>query len=326
MTNNNIIQFPLNEKTFIQLEKEIMQAIENEMYDIAVGKIDTLLEHQYKTNDLNKHKLYCLSHLNRWPEIEQLAEPFVQHRQKELDFIYVKYYLTSLLHQNQYELAINVVEEMIENRTLSKIEQRTVQEIYEQCKAKITLQSTDLLEKLQLAIAMNNEQDQWIIFNNWTKLHAKPPHFFKSLLAMPSVHPMIKTEIISLLQAKKFTEEIAVEKFTRKMTFYACDLLPVHLHPAFLLMMDRIDDMEQKNMTLFQFMKELFERYSEVIYPFFYESRDAQIFLKALEIVATSFYHNEKAHFTKENIDEKTLYYINEIEKCNEIYLKMLII
>lgn len=318
--NKKVTYLPHIKRRLQRKFAQISDCITDGKIEEALSYIDTLLTHEYKREQLYVKKLYCLSELERWQTVEQLAE-FLRSEMNNSQFDL--YYLLSLFKQEQYELVIDFFNESINNKHISENTYKEMKHVYEESKHIINDKASTINKRLQLAIVSHNGREQWLLFHQWDKLNVKPPELFYYMLQEERVNPIVKTYILQTLQKWKEMREVTVTKAGQSQSVKLNELPRLHNHPVYLSTLKRIELIEQSNPTLHTLVLELLKRYVELLYPFLYEGEEVKYVSEAVITLARN--HLEGTHINRQEISSKTMYFMEQIRDSNEAYFQLTI-
>lgn len=317
---NKIIQFPTPNRS-LQRQQQVEKLMKEEEYVKALKLIDSLLTESFHVITNNLYKLTCLQHLNDWKQIEDLSQQLLENDTDKNYFRYLLFYVTSLYHQEQYELIVETIRTMKQTREIPDQIESKLHVLFKQSEKKIQQQSDRILQQFQLAIASNDTKQQWILLNQWKRLQVTPPTEMIQMLSLETVHPIIKTEWIDVFQESRLDIEVTIQKFMNTITISLQQLPKRKHHPIYVAVEDHLQSIQRTNLTIAAFMNELFEHYSIVHFPFFFQESEMDDFVAALEIVALRYYHTNEKQDGTEKTEIKN--FINEIENSHQMYLSL---
>lgn len=285
----------------------------------GLAHIESLLKHDYKTDELYVKKLYCLSELERWQEVEQLTESLRRENSKpHYDF----YYMISLFKQEQYELIIDFFHESVDAAKFPEHIYKEIEYLYDESKLIIKDRAKSITEQLQLAIVSHNEREQWLLFHQWKKLQVEPPDLFFYMLKDERVNPFVKTNILQSLKHWQVTQEITVVKAGKSRRIILHQLFDLIDHPIYQKTLTRIDEIEQNNPTLHALLLELLQRYVQYTYPFVYKSEDIEFVREALVALAQNYLEGRR--IKEQELPHKTSKFLEQIRHSNEVYFQLI--
>lgn len=317
----NVIMFPRWKET---LEDKSIQLINDEKFKEALETIDDLLAHNGATFNTNMAKLLCHVELSDYAKAAEFAESLLNR--DDPDFAaYLEFYLTISYQMNEFELVMELYEIEKEAGTIPDQLQERLQELY-----KLSFQMNQqekrrdalaYLKELELMINDGNERGQWELIKGLRKTGIEPPKEIKQLLASEKVHPVTKTTIFNWLKDSEISEKVEIEKFGETVTVNPEEVTKISNHPILQKTLFYLVDIEQENPSLYELIEDLLTRYTYVKYPLFYEEDDANMVAKALIYIGKKNLH---LPIEKNELSTEVTKYIEEINKCNEIYLNII--
>src|SRR5690625_137904 len=157
----NVTFLPHVKKKIETIKTEVSHLIANCKYGLALEKIDTLLAQQYIDEGLIEQKLGCLLMLERWKEVETVAEQYIKVAPEDKKETFLFYYVAGLYHLEQYELVVETIDEMYKNRDGLNYDNKDIKQLYKECKQKINEKAGQIEKRFQLAIVSKNDLEQW---------------------------------------------------------------------------------------------------------------------------------------------------------------------
>lgn len=319
--DKKIVKIPQIKRTYWSLEKEIDELIDAGSYEVALDKIAEALDRVELPGTLYLRKLLCLQHLERYREVEDLADQLLRFADDGNYFQYLTFYLDSLAKQGLNPLVYERIQEELEKDHFTAAEKAQLLERQKATEKMLAEKSSKILDTLKMATLTNNQEKQWLSFHKWKRYKQDPPTFYLELIANESVHPILKTEMIEAFINMDVYTDVTIRKFDRTLTVSLQKLPKLKEHPTYQTIEKHLQKLQDSNVTLATYMAELFERYSKVYYPFFFPKKDTFTFLAALQYVALQLY-GEEAELDMERTEQVNTY-IKEIENSNQIYLAL---
>lgn len=320
-TKGTVIMFPRWKET---LEDKSIQLINDKKFKEALETIDELLAYNGTTFNTNMAKLLCHVELNEYDQAAEFAQSLLDR--DDPDFAaYLEFYLTISYQMNDFELVIELYELEKEAGMIPNELKERLEEIY-----KLSFQMNQqekrrdalaYLKELELMINDGDERGQWELINRLRKTETKPPEQIKQLLTSEKVHPVTKTTIFNWLKESEVSEKIEIEKFGETVKVKPEEVMKISKHPTLQKTLYYLVEIEQENPSLYELIEDLLVRYTYVKYPMFYEEDDANMVAEALIYIGKKNLH---LPIDADNISNKVHKYIDEINKCNEIYLNII--
>ncbi|GAB4073265.1 hypothetical protein GCM10028778_08130 [Barrientosiimonas marina] len=314
----NVILFP---KWRWRLEDESLLAIKEKRYEDALEKLNELIDFGIYNQEINIGRLICLMELNRYQEAQDFCETLLTwHDDHYYDYIHI--YLTILFQTNQYELLMNqadrelasgkVPDDMTKQfRQLHAVSRRLREEIRAE-------KTTEYINDLFRSVEEANHVRQYALVEQLRKLSIEPTDQVQPLLADDRVNPVTKTAIFVWFQETGVSEKIHIHKLGADLTVAPEQVPPLRTHPVMQEVSRIIDDQEQENPTLFQFMAQLLRHYLYVRYPFMPHEADGGSIADALMAIGKDYL--QKPANTRTNEGKPVSKYVDEIKTCEAIY------
>lgn len=320
--NRKVEHLPNVKRQLETLVEKIEKEIQVRQYERALEKIAFLEEQQFFYPSIYKHKLFCLTRLERWDEVESIAESLLSNHSDPFIADYVLYYVTSLYHRQQYHLVIEFINERKWEEIFTNEDHEYLTHLYSESEQKNSEKIERISEKLQLAIITKNETEQWRLLNQWKLLSAPPSELIYQMLSLPEVDSFVKTNILSELQDRKINRQITIMKKNQKLTVNVLDLHPLREHPFYVDTLQHLEDIEQNDPTLYSLVLELIQRYFEDKYPFFAHD-DSKFIAEAAKSIAKNHLTGKTSISSDEN--EMVFMYKKQIEMTYEAFLRLTI-
>lgn len=317
----NVIMFPRWQQN---LEDKTVQLINDKNFVEALNSIDELIYHNASTFNTNMLKLLCHVELGQYEEAIEFCESVLMRDDPDY-YAYLEFYLTILYQTNKFEQLMDVYEEEKEMGTIPNQLKERFQELYklsyQMIQQKRHSDSLSYLKQLRQMIDEGNERGQWEFVNGLRKIKANPPQEVIQLLTSDKVHPITKTTIFNWLKECNFNELVKVKKFGETITIKPEEAIKLGKHPILKKTLFYLVDIEQENPSLYELIEDLLVRYTYVKYPIFYSEEDAYTVAKALIHIGKT---NLQLPIQSDNVSNEVNEYIKDINKCNELYLKII--
>lgn len=318
---NKVVLFP---KWKEKLVESSLQALEEKNFKEALNQFNELLKYDQGSHEIIIGKLICLIELGQFEEAEVLCQRAMQDKNQEVYYHYVHIYLTMLLQTNRYDELMELVLDELKDPYIPEAVKVQFQQLYEWSKeinAGLKEEKTHQYRKaLRLAIRENNVLNQWRLIVNLRQLHAQPLEEVYQWTKEQTIHPVIKTVLFQWLQDEQVSRAVTVSKFGDTKRFIPTKTPSLLETTQRKEILRHISDIEQKNPTLYDMIKRLLERYFFVTYPLLPEEEELPFIAEAIRFLGHTYMSNQ----SKEVYDEKLLFYINEIETCEKLYLSIL--
>lgn len=322
MPTKNIILFPKWQKV---LEEESVAAIKSRSFEEALVKLNLLLDHQVKNHDIYTGKLICLMELERYEEAQDLCETLISERDAHYDE-YIHIYLTLLFQTNQYSMLMDIVESELESGNIREHLIDPFRQLYEMSeKMRIDIEtdrSNIYLDALYDAVHQENHVEQWRLINKLSKLKMPPSEKVVSLLSNEHVHPLNKAAIFLWLKEKGITKPVDIHKFGVHIKMIPKQTPAMTDNPFAQAVIKSIEQIEQKNPTLYQLVEKIFEQYLYVLYPISPPIEDVELVAQALMAIGKEYLNLNLS--TDANENETHSHYIQEIKTSEILYTSII--
>ena len=176
------------------------------------------------------------------------------------------------------------------------------------------------MTKRELNDAINNHNTlaQWHLINHLQQSDITPYlEMFKTLLTSEA-HPVVQSVIISLMQANRMDEVIAIHKFNQEMTLNPKTYPYFTDHPIFKAVQTMLRDLEVSNPSFYRLAMQILERFIYVRYPFV-EDEDAGLLKEAIVSIVNQAFHDPKNPVSKE-VEDKMI----QLMETEQLYFSLL--
>ncbi|MUK86948.1 tetratricopeptide repeat protein [Ornithinibacillus sp. L9] len=320
--NEKIILFPKWRKA---LEEESLEALKAKRYEEALSKLNQLISFQIHNHEIIIGKLICLMELGRHQEAQELCEEVMSVKDEDY-YHYVHIYLTILFQTNQYSLLMDQVDYELETQDIPYMIREQFKQLYDVSSKMIkdakNEETTEYLLELQEAVEQQDHLKQWRLIESLRKFKSNPDRKVIQLLKNEHVHPVIKTAIFLWLQDNEISEIVDVQKLGFQLHVNPSDMVDLQSHTTIKQTMVLINELEQKNPSLYQLLTQLLNRYAYVRYPLLPTSEDVTDLAEALLYIGEEMLNIHNGN--REELTDKQKYYINEIQVCEQLYLSII--
>lgn len=317
MHKNNIILFPgTRDKLLRQMENEL----KNGNFINALNITDELLTNQFHCKNVYVTRLNCLIQLKQLDEAEQLCEHLMESAKNFYEH-YFEYYLFILFELNKFHILMEAYEKANKMISVRSEHREQLDTFY-----KLAIQMNDVeinkwSQQLEQARKEQNYVLQWQIINKLQQINNNPNKWLISLLEEEKVHPVVKTKIIMWLKEVSNNNEVKVEKFGKVMKFIPKKLLHFKQQEGYIIVKKSLQQVEQKDPSLYRLALQLLNHYYYVMYPMLISKKDADFISEAiLAIIKTDLNIQDKFQNDTSNVIKQ---YIKNIRICNELFLNI---
>lgn len=321
-SKENVILFP---KWRTMLEEDSLLALKDKRYGEALSKLDQLLSYRVNNHEIVIGKLICLMELDRYEEAQDLCEDLMKNKDENY-YHYVHIYLTILFQTSQYELLMDQVEFEFESKAVPEVIIEQFEQLYDMSKNMRNEiqneQSSEYISELLKAVNQENHGQQWQLVQQMRQINASPTTSIKSLLIEDNVHPVTKTAIFKWFQNTNVSDEITISKLDAQLTISPANVPEISSHTTMKQTTMLINELEQKNPSLFQLVEKLLYRYVYVRYPIMPSDNDIIHIAEALTRVGEEYLDIHT--ISTEQVNEQVTRYMEEIKMCEALYLSII--
>ncbi|AUJ26109.1 tetratricopeptide repeat protein [Virgibacillus dokdonensis] len=313
----NIILFP---KWRTALEEESLLALKEKRFAEALEKLNELLSYQVNSFEIVSGKLICLIELDRHKEAQDICED-VLHRQDKHYYHYLHIYLTILFQTNQYEMLMEQVEEEFKFHQVPQVLKEQFHQLYEmsrKLKADMLVEHQSVfMEEWDDAITTRDYQKQWLIIEKLRVIKSEPNRKMLHLLVKEDIHPVVKTAILMWLQEIDYNQLVDIKKWGRSIQVHPLEIEAIGKHASVKRINSIINELEQKNPTLYDLLVKLLYHYMYVKYPMLPVKEEAEHIALALKAIGANYLNINLSESGKQ-LDVND--YIEDIERCEALY------
>ncbi|PXW90050.1 hypothetical protein DES38_10862 [Streptohalobacillus salinus] len=280
---HKIVLFPKEKE---RLEKQAFQSFHNHQYKEALTFLNELIDYGVEDIDVIVAKVTCLIELGRQIEAEYLLEDQIDQQTKDY-YSYINIYATVLFQAHKHKRVDELLAEALTEAKLENPMRSQLEKLYEVNQPLVSeeVDKETSITKRELVSALESKDvnAQWHLINH---LQGQPitPYIslFEHMLADASVHPVIKTVVLNLLQANQFEQVVSIEKFGHFKEIKPKRYPYMNDHPIKKQLLSELSDIEQKDPTFFRMVNQLIDRYFYVHYPMVEHLEDIALVKAAL--------------------------------------------
>ncbi|MFC0522419.1 tetratricopeptide repeat protein [Pontibacillus salicampi] len=294
----DVVLFPKWKST---LESEGLAALKSKKYEQAIQSFDTLIEFDAASSEVLTGKLVSLMELGRYKEAESLCRELM-HREDDHYFQYLHIYLTVLFQTGQYDELLELLDEVFESTDIPHDIRQQFWQLYEITdKLKVDeaqSEQAENLDELVLALQTEDTKLQWQLISKLKKVDVKPyVDQLVPFLELEKVQPVIKTALLQWMQVSGVERKVQIQKLGNTTVVTPNDLPDVLSHPASIHILHLLNEVEQNNPTLFDFIQQLLFRYMYVRFPIVPEDEELPYIAKALFELSKTYMQLENEKF-----------------------------
>lgn len=317
---DNLILFP---KWREDLQKEGLLALKKKRYSEALPKLNQLIDFNVNSHEIMTGKIICLMELGQYDEAQTLCEELLTYKDGNY-YQYMHIYLTLLFQTNQFDALLQQVDLELAKKEIPAIIAEQFQQLYQMGKQMqsdlMSERTVEYIEELTEVVQSQNHVRQWQLIEDLRKMKIEPIKRIITYLENETIHPVVKTAIFKWLQDKEVAQPIHIRKLNLRVTTHPTEVKDIRSHLITRQVLLQINELEQKNPTLYILLEQLFYRYAYVRYPIMPPSTDIESISKALRIIG-----NEYLQITNhEPTSPEVAQYIKEIKMCEHLYLSII--
>ncbi|WP_067843948.1 DUF3196 family protein [Amphibacillus sediminis] len=320
----NIVLFPKQRQ---ELEQQGYQAIQDKDYRTALKLFNQLLEFGATDQEIALGKLTSLIELGRQREAEQFCETLIALKDDHY-YSYINIYATLLFQFHKHKEVAQLLTEVLEDRQIPDSFESQLKKLFEVNQPLVDeqIEQEVVITKRELTEALKNQDTmaQWHLVNHLQKVDIKPYlALFEEMLKNETVHPVIKTVIVGLLQASAINREFSVSKFGQQLQINPTTYPYMSDHPFRTQLKEGLANIEQDNPSFYAFANKLIDRYFYVHYPMVPEHTELEAMQVAvIAIVEASF--DPQQSLNEAEYDPTTIKMINRLVECEQIYFSIM--
>lgn len=319
--SQNVILFPTWQKNLEQASK---QALEEKKYTEALAKLNQLLSYNVNKHEVFIGKLICLIELEHYDEAIDLCEELLRFKDKDY-YHYVHIYLTILFQTNQYEELILFVDDIMGDEQMPELVREQFEQLYKMSKqinAGLVIKAAQSdLQKLKQVMKSEAYIEQWEYIEKLRKVDAEPPIEVYDYLKNDAMHPVVITALFEWLQDRQIAETVEVQKLGVITTVNPKNTARIKEHDFIKEISRLISDLEQENPSLYDILQHLLYRYTYVTFPIMVPADKNKYVAEALLQTGQNYLNMD---VDKESLSDKVLFYMEQIQDCESIYLGIL--
>lgn len=289
-SNENVVMFPKWKST---LEQDGLNALQEKKYPEALERFEKLISFDAANSEVLTGKLICLMELGRYTEAENICKNLMKDDEENY-FKYLHIYLTVLFQTNQYEELLDLLDEVFQSDDIPHEIRKQFWQLYDITK-KLNADevSSEHIENVDEFLASLNTKDvkkQWRFISKLKHQDVHP--YIKEIapyLQMDYIQPVIKTALLQWMQEHQVDQELEVTKLGDSITVNPSKLSDVLTHPSSESLLKHLDEVEQNNPTLYEFIEQLIFRYLYVRFPIMPKDEETPALAKAFFDLGTSY-------------------------------------
>lgn len=323
----DVVIFP---KWKSSLEEEGLLALQAKKYPEALDYFEKLISFDAANFEVLTGKLICLMELGKYDEAEEICKNLMREDDDNY-FQYLHIYLTILFQTNRYQELLDLLDEVFQSDDIPQDVRKQFWQLYDVTeKLNADDISTEYYEDVDEFLASLNTKDvkkQWRFLSKIKEQDVHP--YIKEIvpyLQMDYIQPVIKTALLQWMQEHNVDQNVEITKLGDSITVNPANLTDILTHPSSRQILLLLDDVEQSNPTLYEFVQQLLFRYLFVRYPIMPKEEEAPALAKAFLDLGSSYLQLDEEAFPVENYgsDKEVELWKQQIEYYEANYFSVL--
>lgn len=323
--NSNIIPFPNLEQ---RLLNKGMDAVKEKRYKEALQIFNQYTAHYSGYPEVEVGIVVCLLELGLYEDAKEKCERLLQHDIG--DYFYVmQIYITILIQLSEYEKVVSILEALFEEEKvpaahagelfhLLEFARKSSGQLFGNPDQNQTTKANVQVLGHQLVNGNFNEQLHAIQILRSERSISEIIEDLRTILADRKAHPIIQSMVLQLMMEKEMQDIVVVTKFGKTMKVNPSTVVNIFDQPFKVQVLNKLEDiLSHENPTLYESVKELWERFLLVLFPFQPQPLDVMVWAGALQKSGYQFFGIDISDDELEDIYNVS---IDKIEKaCHEI-------
>ena len=287
--NSKIIPFPNLED---RLLNEGMEALKDKRYKDALQFFNQFTTYNQNYPEVQVGIVVCLLELGLYEDAKEKCERLLQEDIGDY-FNVMQIYITILIQLSEYDKVVTILEALFEEEKipaehagelfhLLEFSRKSSDHLYgpsNQYESSANLQALghilengNISEQLQ---AIQNLKHETTI--------SEITEVLKNVLADRRTHPVIQSMVLQLMIEKDIHDSVVVQKFDWTMKVNLDEVIEIFEHPFTIQVLNKLEDtLIHENPTLYDAVKEIWERFLFVLFPFQPEPLEVMVWAGAL--------------------------------------------
>ncbi|HHW37630.1 MAG TPA: tetratricopeptide repeat protein [Bacillales bacterium] len=323
--NSKIIPFPNLED---RLLNNGMEALKEKKYKDALQFFYQFTAFNQSYPEVQIGIVVCLLELGLYEDAKEKCERLLQEDIGDY-FNVMQIYITILIQLSEYDQVVTLLEALFEEEKvppehagelfhLLEFSRKGSDHLYGPSSQ---IESSVNIQALGHILESGNISEQLQAIQNLRKetTLSEITELLKNLLGNRNTHPVVQSMVLQLMIEKEIHESVIVQKFDWTMKLDLDEVVEVYEQPFTIQVLNKLEDiLIHENPTLFEAVKELWERFLFVLFPFQPEPLDVMIWAGALHKFGYQLFGITVADEEIEDI------YQNEIDRidqaCQQIF------
>ncbi|MYL34208.1 tetratricopeptide repeat protein [Pontibacillus yanchengensis] len=294
----DVVIFP---KWKTSLEENGLAALKAKKYEEALEHFDQLIQFEAANSEVLTGKLIALMELGRYTEAETICRDLMKLDDGHY-FQYLHIYLTVLFQTSQYEELIDLLDEVFKSDDIPQELRQQFWQLYDITeKLKVDETKTEHMESLdEFLVALDTEdvKTQWQLLSKLRKTSIQPYlNDVAPYLKKEHIQPVIKTALLQWMQEQQVERNVEVQKLGESLVVNPSELSDILAHPSSIHILNLLNEVEQNNPTLYEFIQQLLFRYMYVRFPIMPNDKELPSIAKALFELSSTYLQLENEPF-----------------------------
>ena len=288
--NGKIIPFPNLED---RLLNKGMDALNEKRFKDALQFFNQFTAHNPNYPEVEVGIVVCLLELGLYEDAKERCERLLQEDIGDY-FNVLQIYITILIQLSEYDKVVTILEALFEEERvpaehagelfhLLEFSRKSSGHLYghssSQYESSVNVQAIGH----QLENGTISEQLQAIQNLRKESSITELTDVLKNVLGDRGNHPVIQSMVLQLMIEKEIQGSVVVQKFDWTMKLNLDEAIAIFEHPFTIQVLNKLEDvLINENPTLFEAVKELWERFLFVLFPFQPDPREVMVWAGAL--------------------------------------------
>lgn len=287
--NSKIIPFPNLED---RLLNNGMEALKEKRYKDALQFFNQFTAYNQSYPEVQVGIVVCLLELGLYEDAKEKCERLLQEDIGDY-FNVMQIYITILIQLSEYDKVVTILEALFEEEKvppeyagelfhLLEFSRKSSNRLYG---SSSQIESAVNIQALGHILENGNISEQLQAIQNLRKetTISEIMEVLKNVVGDRHTHPVIQSMVLQLMIEKGIHESVVIQKFDWTMKLDLDEVIEIFEHPFTIQVLNKLEDiLIHENPTLFDAVKELWERFLFVLFPFQPKPLDLNVWAGAL--------------------------------------------
>lgn len=322
-TTSNIIPFPNLENRLLD---KGMDALKERRYKEALQIFNQFAAVNPNYPEVEVGIVVCLLELGLYEDAKEKCERLLQEDIGDY-FNVLQIYITILIQLSEYDKVVSILEALFEEEKVPANHAGELFHLLEFSRKSSSQQISRLSQYSTINVQalghqlVNGSIPEQLDAIQKLRREAKGTEIIddlKSVLADTQVHPIIQSFVLQLMIEQEMNDNVIVQKFDRSVNLNPSTAVNIFDQPFTIQVLNKLEDiLSHENPTLYESVKELWERFLFVLFPFQPEPQDVMLWAGALHKFGYQLYGID---FSDDEIEDIYNVEISNVEKaCQQI-------